>query len=65
MAYKWIERERKLTVRAKRKKQDGKFRDKENRNKITGKQRKIYNEVRRLRDFDNTYNDLGGNDNGI
>ncbi len=52
MAHNWTERDRKLTVRAKRRKQSGRFKDKENRDKVTSKQRKLYNQIRRLKEDD-------------
>ena len=60
MAHNWIERERKLTVRRKHRKQSGRFKDKENRDKGTGRQRKLYNHIRRFREEDEPLHDEQG-----
>ena len=64
MAHNWIERDRKLTGRAKRRRQSGQFKDRDNRNKVTGKQKKLYNQIRRIKEDDETLYDEEGDYNG-
>ncbi len=64
MAANWSKRERKLSVKATVKKMGRMFKQKETRDKTRGKQRKIYNRLRRLREDDENISDGLEDDNG-
>ena len=53
-----------MAVRSKQKKMGGKFKQKEERNKVKGKQRKIFNQIRRIRNGDDMVDETEGKDNG-
>jgi|TARA_R110000824_G_scaffold250617_1_gene439367 hypothetical protein len=59
----WTQRDRKVATRRRRKEMGGKFKDKEERDKVRGKQRKIFNQIRRHQNGDDTHEDTEGVDN--
>lgn len=59
----WIRRDRKVSIRRKHRQMAGKFKPKEERSKLRGKQRKLFNQIRKLRNGEDTFEDNGGEDN--
>ena len=59
----WIRRDKKVSTRRKRKQMGGRFKDKEERSKLRGKQRKLFNQIRRLRNGDTIFEGNEGEDN--
>ena len=60
----WTRRDKKVAVRSKHKKMGGKFKQKEERDKGKGKQRKVFNQIRRIRSGDDMFDETEGEDNG-
>ena len=59
MGNRWAERDRKLSTRLERKKMGGRFKQKEVRNKARGRQRKLWNTIRKFHDDELDYDSTG------